>query len=59
MITYETNRVATTKSMTEWYFGKAFVSSMTAKARRESRRTGRTEIRFWKDGTGYLTIRIH
>ena len=45
--------------MTEWYFGKAFVSSMTAKARRESRRTGRTEFRFWKDGTGYLTIRIH
>ena len=32
MITYETNRAATTKSMTEWYFGKAFVSSMTAKA---------------------------
>ena len=59
MITYETNRAATTKSMTEWYFGKAFVSSMTAKARRESRRTGRTEFRFWKDGTGYLTIRIH
>ena len=59
MITYKTNRAATTKSMTEWYFGKAFVSSMTAKARRESRRTGRTEFRFWKDGTGYLTIRIH
>ena len=59
MITYETNRAATTKSLTELYFGKAFVSSMTAKARRESRRTGRTEFRFWKDGTGYLTIRIH
>ena len=59
MITYETNRTATTKSMTEWYFGKTFVSNMTAKARRENRRTGQTEFRFWKDGTGYLTIRIH
>ncbi len=59
MITYKTNHATTTKSMTEWYFGKAFVSSMTAKARLESKKTGKTEFRFWKEGTGYLTIILH
>ena len=59
MITYETNHAITTKSLTEWYFGKTFVSSMTAKAMRENKRTGQTEFRFWKDGTGYLSIWIH
>ena len=58
-MTYYTNHAATTKSMTEWYFGKAFVSSMTAKAKRESKKTGKTEFRFWQDGTGYLTIRFN
>ena len=56
MTTYKTNHAATTKSMTEWFFGKAFVTSMTAKAKRESKKTGQKEVRFWKDGTGYLTI---
>ena len=41
MTTYKTNHAATTKSLTEWYFGKAFVASMTAKAKRESKKTGR------------------
>ena len=41
MTTYKTNHAATTKSMTEWYFGKAFVASMTAKAKREARRPAR------------------
>lgn len=59
MITYETNHAITTKSLTEWYFGKTFVSSMTAKAIRENKRTGQTGFRFWKEGTGFLTIRIH
>ena len=45
MTTYKTNHAATTKSLTEWYFGKAFVASMTAKAKRESRKTGKTEFR--------------
>lgn len=45
--------------MTEWYFGKAFVASMTAKAKRDSKKTGMTEFRFWQDGTGYLTIQLH
>lgn len=45
--------------MTEWYFGKTFVASMTAKAKRESKKTGKTEFSFWRDGTGYLTIQLH
>lgn len=58
MTTYKTNHATTTKSMTEWYFGKAFVASMTAKAKRENKKTGKTEFRFWQDGTGYLTIQL-
>lgn len=59
MITYKTNHASTTKSMTEWYFGKAFVASMTAKAKRENKKNGKIEFRFWQDGTGYLTIQLH
>ena len=59
MTTYKTNRATTTKSMTEWYFGKAFATSMTTKVKRENKKTGNTEFRFWQDGTGYLTIQLH
>ncbi len=59
MTTYKTNHAATTKSLTEWYFGKAFVKNMTAKAKRESKKTGKKEFRFWQDGTGYLTITLN
>ena len=31
-ITYKTNAAYTTKSLTEWYFGKAFVKAATAEA---------------------------
>ena len=58
-MTYYTNHAATTKSMTEWYFGKTFTKTATAKAAREHKRTGKTEFRFWQDGTGYLTIRFN
>ena len=57
-MTYYTNHAATTKSLTEWYFGKNFTKSATAKATREHKKTGATEFRFWQDGTGYLTIRF-
>ena len=57
-ITYKTNHATTTKSLTEWYFGKAFVKNATAKALRENKKTGATELRVWQDGTGYLTIRV-
>ena len=56
MTTYKINHAVTTKSLTEWFFGKTFVTSMTVKAKRESKKTGQKEFRFWQDGTGYLTI---
>ena len=58
-ITYKTNHAATTKSLTEWYFGKKTVASLTAKAKRLHSKNGQTEFRFWQDCTGYLTIQIH
>ena len=54
MTTFKTNHAATTKSLTEWYFGKAFVASMTAKAKRESKKTGKTEFRFWQAWSCFL-----
>ena len=57
-ITYKTNAATTTKSMTEWFFGKEVVKNLTASALRMNKKTGKTEFRFWQDGTGYLTIRI-
>lgn len=58
-ITYKTNHVETTKSLTEWYFGKQTVTRHTAAAKRMHEKTGETEFRFWQDGTGYLTIRVN
>ena len=58
-ITYKTNSSATSKSMTEWYFGKEFVASLTASAKRMSEETGETSFRFFQKGTGYLTIEIN
>ena len=58
-ITYKTNHSVTTKSMTEWYFGKEFVANQTASAKRMSKKTGETTFKFWQEGTGYLTIEIY
>ena len=52
-ITYKTNAATTTKSMTEWFFGKEVVRNLTASALRMNKKTGKTEFRFWQDGTGY------
>ena len=57
-ITYKTNSAETTKSLTEWFFGKATVKNLTESAKRMHSRSGQTEFRFWQDGTGYLTIRV-
>ena len=57
-ITYKTNHAQTTKSLTEWYFGKKTVANLTASAKRMHEKSGGTEFRFWQDGTGYLTIRV-
>lgn len=47
-----TNGTGTTRSLTEWYFGKAFV----ARCLEETGKSGLMEKRFWQDGTGYLTV---
>ena len=57
-ITYKTNAATTTKSMTEWFFGKETVRNLTESALRMNKKTGAKEFRFWQGGTGYLTIRI-
>lgn len=59
MIVYKTNSAVTTKSMTEWYFGKKYVSSMTRKAQEEQQKTGKSEFRFFQAGTGFLTIKLN
>ena len=59
METYKTNGVMTSKSDTEWYFGKQFVENMTASAERMNSKTGERVFKFWQDGTGYLTIEIN
>lgn len=53
-ITYKTNAAYTTKSLTEWYFGKNFVR----KATNEAIKSGKREYRTWQNGTGYLTVCI-
>ena len=58
-MTYKTNHSQTTRSMTEWYFGKKFLAAKAAEAKRLNKKTGETEFRFWQDGTGFLTIQIH
>lgn len=57
-ITYTTNGSATTKSLTEWFFGAKTVSSLTAAVKRMYKASGKREFRFWQDGTGYLGIRV-
>ena len=52
-MTYKTNGATTTKSLTEWYFGKRFVAAAEA----QLKASGKQEIKIWQDGTGYLTIK--
>ncbi len=58
-IAYTTNGVVTTTSLTEWYFGKKFVMRCTASAIRSHEKGGASSVKFWQDGTGYLTVCIH
>lgn len=51
-IHYYTNSSETTKSMTEWYFGKKFVS----KAVSEMKKTGKA-VKVFQKGTGFLTVK--
>jgi len=57
-ITYKTNSAKATKTLTEWFFGKAYVKAMTEKALREAKKSGTAEIRVFQAGTGFLTITI-
>lgn len=51
-ISYKTNGCETTKSLTEWYFGKKFVAKAVAMLEASEKK----EIKVWQDGTGYLTV---
>ena len=39
-ITYKTNHACTSKSLTEWYFGKQTVANLTATAKRMHKKSG-------------------
>lgn len=58
-VTYKTNHSVTSKSLTEWYFGKSTVANLTKSAIRMNKKTGETSFRFWQDGTGFLTIELN
>lgn len=58
-VLYRVNGTITTKSSAEWFFGKTFVSNLTASAQREHQTSGETTFKYWQDGTGFLTIEIH
>ena len=53
---FKTNSTVTTRSLTEWFFGKDFVEEKTLEAEKASKETGKKEFLFWQEGTGYLTI---
>ncbi len=57
-ITYRTNGVMTTASMTEWYFGKKFVSNATRTAKAAFAKEGKHSMKFRENCTGSLTIEI-
>lgn len=54
-IIYKTNHAYTSKSLTEWYFGKKFV----AEAESKLKASGKKEIKVWQNGAGYLIIKIN
>lgn len=57
-ITYFTNGVITTKSMTEWFFGKKTTEAFTESAIKQHKATKKNIFKFWQNGTGYLTIQV-
>lgn len=57
-IRYYTNHTITTKSLTEWYFGKKLVKVATDNLVKLNKVDGRKELKVWQNGTGYLTIKI-
>ena len=57
-INYKTNGSYCTKSLTAWYFGKAFVKNATNAAIAENKVSGKCQYKAWQNGTGYLTVCI-
>lgn len=57
--TYYTNHAMTTKSLTEWYFGKKFVKAWTESLQKLNATSGQKEIKIFQQGTGFLTIKIN
>lgn len=53
-IRYYTNSAETTKSLTEWFFGKDFVTEASASLKK----SGKSEIKVFQKGTGFLTIKV-
>ena len=53
---FMTNGAETTRSLTEFYFGKRFVARKIVESEKQARQTGEKQFRFWQNGTGYLTI---
>lgn len=53
---FKTNSAQTTRSLTEFFFGKKFVAQKITEAEKAFKETGKKEFRFWQEGTGFLTI---
>lgn len=58
-LTYYTNHAVTSKSLTEWYFGKKFVEAAINNLKKLNNSRGQREIKVWQSGTGYLTVKIN
>ncbi len=58
-ITYKTNGTPTTQNLTEWFFGKRFVKQQTKAAIEMNAISKKGSYRFFKEGTGFLTVEIH
>lgn len=58
-INYKTNGKYTDYALTAWFFGMEFVNRWTKEAKKQYRKTGEKTFRFWKDGTGYMTVEIY
>lgn len=53
-IIYKTNHAYTSKNLTEWYFGKKFVKQTVD----QLKASGKSEVKVFQPGTGFLTIKI-
>jgi hypothetical protein len=59
MFYYKVNGSYSTKSLTEWFFGKKFVREAEKKLRTMNKLDGTETIKIWQNGTGFLTIELN